>query len=366
MHIGSLILNNFRNYEKLNIQLDKNINIFTGDNAQGKTNILESIYYCSVGKSYRTNKDKELIQWKKESAYINLYICKERLNKKIEIKIFKEGKKGINVNSIKLRKISELFGIFNAVIFSPEDLKIVKEGPVYRRKFLDIELSKLNSRYYFELVQYNKVLNERNALLRSRNDKAFDILDIYDQQLSRYGSKIIKYRLDYIKKLNEFGNVIHKDITSGKENIEFRYIMSAKNTDTLEQDLLKCYELNRDKDIYRRNTSIGPHKDDFSIEINNIDTRSYGSQGQQRTAILTIKFSTLSILKEYTKEAPVLLLDDVLSELDTSRQKYILNSINGIQTIITCTGINDIDNYINGNFKVFKVEYGKVSEVSKL
>ncbi|MFT8315471.1 MAG: DNA replication/repair protein RecF [Clostridium sp.] len=366
MHIGSLILNNFRNYEKLNIQLDRNINIFTGDNAQGKTNILESIYYCSVGKSYRTNKDKELIQWSKESAYINLYVCKERLDKRIEIKIFKEGKKGINVNSIKLRKISELLGVFNAVIFSPEDLKIVKDSPIYRRKFLDIELSKLNSRYYFELVQYTKVLNERNALLRNNSKDTFDILEIYDKQLSKYGSRLIRYRLEYIDKLNYFGNMIHNDITSKKENIEFKYIMCVKNTDNIENDLFKCYEKNRNRDIYRGNTSIGPHKDDFSILINNIDTRSYGSQGQQRTAILTIKFSTLNILKEYTKEDPVLLLDDVLSELDTSRQKYILNSINGIQTIITCTGINNISSYINGKFKVFNVKDGKISEVDSL
>lgn len=231
---------------------------------------------------------------------------------------------------------------------------------------MDIELSKLNSRYYFELVQYTKVLNERNALLRNNTKDTFDILEIYDKQLSKYGSKLIKYRLEYIDKLNYFGNIIHNDITSKKENIEFKYIMCVKNTDNIENDLFKCYEKNRNRDIYRGNTSIGPHKDDFSILINNIDTRSYGSQGQQRTAILTIKFSTLNILKEYTKEEPVLLLDDVLSELDTSRQKYILNSINDIQTIITCTGINNISSYINGKFKVFNVKDGKISEVDSL
>lgn len=364
MHIESLVLNNFRNYKKLNIKLDKNINIFTGDNAQGKTNILESIYYCSVGKSYRTNRDKELIHWDKESAYINLYVSKKRLDKRIEIKIFKEGKKGINVNSIKLKKISELFGVFNAVIFSPEDLKIIKDSPIYRRKFLDMELSKLNSRYYFELIQYNKVLVERNALLKNRVNNICDILDIYDRQLSKYGSKLIKYRLDYMDKLNYFGNIIHKDITSNKENIKFKYITCVKDIENIENNLFKCYEKNRNKDIYRGNTSIGPHKDDFSISINNIDTRSYGSQGQQRTAILTIKFSTLNILEEYTKESPVLLLDDVLSELDISRQKYILNSIREIQTIITCTGINNINSYINSNFKIFNVENGEISEVN--
>lgn len=364
MHIESLILNNFRNYEKLNIKLDKNINIFTGNNAQGKTNVLESIYYCSVGKSYRTNKDKELIQWNKESAYINLYVKKNRLDKKIEIKIFKEGKKGINVNSIKLKKISELFGVFNAVVFSPEDLKIIKDSPVYRRRFLDMELSKLNPQYYFQLVQYNKVLNERNALLKTKFSNNLDILEIYDKQLSRYGSKLIQYRLNYIDKLNYFGKLIHKDITSKKENINFKYNMSIKDIGNIENNLFKCYERNRNKDIYRGSTSIGPHKDDFIILINDIDTRNYGSQGQQRTAILTIKFSTLNILKEYTNESPVLLLDDVLSELDVSRQKYILNSIEGIQTIITCTGISNINSNIDSKFKIFNVENGQISEGS--
>lgn len=360
MYIKSLLLNNFRNYNKLNIELDKGINIFTGDNAQGKTNIVESIYYCSIGKSHRTSKDKELINWDKDEAYIKLYVCKERIDKKIEIKIFKEGKKGINVNSIKLKKISELFGIFNSVIFSPEDLRIIKDSPSYRRKFLDIELSKLNTRYYYELTQYYKVLEERNALLRSRNHKAIDMLDIYDMQLSKYGSSIIDYRLKYIDKLNSVGSGIHNDITSNKEKIEFKYIMNFDSKENIEDQLLKNFERNRKRDIEKGTTSAGPHRDDFYISINGIDTRSYGSQGQQRTAILTIKFSTLNILKEYTGEYPVLLLDDVLSELDMSRQKYILNSISGIQTIITCTGINDVNKYIKDKYKIFTVKNGNI------
>lgn len=360
MYIKSLLLNNFRNYEKLNIELDKGINIFTGNNAQGKTNVVESIYYCSIGKSHRTSKDKELINWDKSEAYIKLYVCKERIDKKIEIKIFKEGKKGINVNSIKLKKISEIFGVFNAVIFSPEDLKIVKDSPSYRRKFLDIELSKLNNRYYYELSQYHKVLEERNALLRSRERKVLDMLEIYDMQLSKYGSYIVKYRLDYIDKLNVIGKEIHNDITSNKENIEFKYIMSLESKENIQDQLFKNFEKNRKRDIEKFTTSSGPHRDDFNITINGVDTRIYGSQGQQRTAILTIKFSTLRILKEYTGEAPVLLLDDVLSELDTSRQRYILNSISGIQTIITCTGMNDIDKYIANKYKIFTVKDGNI------
>jgi DNA replication and repair protein RecF len=363
MHIKSITLNNFRNYENLNLEFHKGVNIFIGDNAQGKTNIVESIYYCSIGKSNRTSKDKELIKWKKTNAYINLYVSRERIDKKIEIKIFNEGKKGINVNSIKLKKISELFGVFNAVMFSPEDLKIVKESPSYRRRFLDIELSKIYPRYYFDLVQYNKVLEERNALLRSRNSSAYEMLQIYDLQLSRFGSSIIKHRINYIIRLNEIGKNIHKEITQNKEDIQFNYSIENKSQKEIEEDLYNKLEKNRSKDIVKGITSVGPHRDDFNIEINGIDTKIFGSQGQQRTAVLTIKFATIDILKKDTGEVPVLLLDDVLSELDISRQKYILNSLDSIQTIITCTGINDIQSYLYGQYKLFNVKDGIVTEV---
>lgn len=360
MYIDKLILKNFRNYDNLEIELSRGVNVFTGDNAQGKTNILESIYYCSLGKSHRTNKDKELISWNENYAYIKLQTIKKRLNKTIEVKILKEGKKAINVNSIKLKKISELIGAFNVVIFSPEDLKIVKDSPAYRRKFLDIELSKLNSRYYHNLVQYNKILDERNSLLKNFNGEGNDIIDIYDIQLSKFGSEIIKERLKYLIKLNAEGKKIHDAITSSKESIYFKYISDVKNTSDIEESILNSLKLNRKRDLFKKNTSVGPHRDDFLIEINGIDTRSFGSQGQQRTAILTIKFASLNIIKDEIGEYPVLLLDDVLSELDTSRQKFILNSIIDVQTIITCTGINEIKKYLKEEYKLFVVKGGKI------
>lgn len=363
MYIKYLQLINFRNYKELSIELNKNINVFIGDNAQGKTNILESIYYCSIGKSPRTNKDKELINWNGKEAYIKGYISKDRLDKKIEIKIFKEGKKGININSIKVNKLSELMGIFNVVMFSPEDLKIVKESPSFRRKFLDIELCKLSKKYYFNLVQYNKALNERNIILRKWNNKDNSILQVYDEQLSRYGGSIIRLRDQYIKKLSEIGNLIHNDITSGVEHIEFKYITPLKNIDNAENELLRLLESNRQRDIDKGITAYGPHRDDFDIKINNVDVRSYGSQGQQRTSVLTMKFASLEIIRETTGEYPVLLLDDVLSELDSNRQKYILNSINKIQTFITCTGIGDIKNYLKDEAQLFVVNNGVVNRV---
>lgn len=361
MYIKNLQLLNFRNYQELSIELNSGVNIFIGDNAQGKTNILESIYYCSLAKSHRTSKDKELISWDSEEAYVRAYISKERLDKNIEIKIFKDGKKGIRINSIKIAKIQELMGIFNVVLFSPEDLKIVKESPSHRRKFLDIELCKLSPKYYYSLVQYNKVLNERNTILKKWNQDIESIIDIYDNQLSRYGGYIIKERMKYINLLNQKGSLIHKEITSALEEISFKYITSLKRFDNFEEELNTLLKKNLKKDMEGRTTSHGPHRDDFSISINNIDTRNFGSQGQQRTSVLTIKFSSLEIIKDQTGEYPVLLLDDVLSELDLNRQKYILNSINNVQTIVTGTGIENIKGYLDEKAKVFVVEKGKVA-----
>ena len=361
MYVKNLQLLNFRNYKELYIELCEGVNVFIGDNAQGKTNILEAIYYCSLVKSQRTSKDKELIYWDAENAYIKLYVAKERLDKKIEIKIFKDGKKGININSIKINKLADLAGTLNAVIFSPEDLKIAKDSPSYRRKFLDMELCQLSHKYYYNLVQYNKVLGERNTLLKKWNSNIEDIIEIYDEQLSDYGAYIVKARKKYIKDLNFSGKVIHSEITNGKEEIEFKYINSVKNEENDVKEELKLNLLkNRKKDIEKRITSIGPHKDDFSILINGVDCRSYGSQGQQRTSVLTIKFASLEIIKTVTGEYPILLLDDVLSELDSKRQNYILNSIKNVQTVITCTGIEDIKEYLDTNSKIYHVQNGKV------
>jgi DNA replication and repair protein RecF len=362
MYIKNLRLINFRNYDELGIELNNGVNIFIGDNAQGKTNILESIYYCSLAKSHRTSKDKELINWNKEEAYIKAYVSKERLDKNIEIKIFKDGKKGIKINSIKVTKLQELIGVFNVVLFSPEDLKIVKESPSYRRKFLDIELCKLNSKYYYSLVQYNKALNERNSLLKKWNQSIESIIDVYDAQLSKFGSYIIKERLKYINMLNEKGKLIHKEITSASEEINFKYLTDIKSTENIEEELNTLLKNSIKSDMERRTTTHGPHRDDFSISINNIDTRNYGSQGQQRTSVLTIKFSSLEIIKDQTGEYPVLLLDDVLSELDLNRQKYILNSINNVQTIVTCTGIENIRDYLNESAKIYRVDGGRITK----
>ena len=361
MYVKKLKLINYRNYENLEIDLGKHVNVFMGDNAQGKTNILEAIYYCGFAKSHRTSKDKELINWNGDISFISVSVARDRLDKKIDINILKDGKKVIRVNSIKISKIGELFGTFNVVMFSPEDLKIIKDSPGVRRKFIDMELCQLDSKYYYNLVQYNKVMNERNIVLKNKN-LDLNMLDIYDLQLSRFGSYIIEKRLAYLESLNKYSEDIHKDITSGKEIIEFKYNSTIKNLNNIQDEFYETLIKNRKRDVDKGITSHGPHRDDFSVYINNVDTKSFGSQGQQRTAVLTMKFASLRIIKEITGEYPVLLLDDVLSELDFNRKRYILKSINDIQTIITCTGIEDLDDYLNKDSKLFKVKEGIVSK----
>ncbi|MBX9138681.1 MULTISPECIES: DNA replication/repair protein RecF [unclassified Clostridium] len=359
MFIKRLQMLNYRNYNVLDINLGPHVNVFMGDNAQGKTNILEGIYYCAFARSHRTSKDRELINWNADNALLSVMVGRERLDKRIDISILKDGKKAIQINKIKIKKIGELFGNFNVVMFSPEDLKIIKDSPGVRRKFIDMELCQLNPKYYYNLVQYNKVLNERNSILRNRNINK-DILDVYDMQLVEFGYNIIIDRLEYIQKLNKYSAKIHSEITSGKEKIEFKYISTIKDLENIKENFYSLLEKNRVRDCERGITSVGPHRDDFTVLINDIDTKSYGSQGQQRTAVLTIKFSSLKIIKELTGEHPVLLLDDVLSELDFSRKRYILSTIGDIQTIITCTGIEDLYEYLDDKSKVFKVKDGEI------
>lgn len=226
---------------------------------------------------------------------------------------------------------------------------------------MDMEISQLNIKYYNNLVSYNKVLNERNSILKyPKVDES--MLDIYDMQLAQYGEYIIKARLEYLDDLNKYSKQIHSDITSGKEEIKFEYASSIKKFDNIKESLLNLLKKNRKRDVEKRVTSIGPHKDDFNIFLNGVDAKAFGSQGQQRTSVLTIKFASLKIIKKFKGEYPVLLLDDVLSELDFSRKSYILKSISNIQTIITCTGIEDLTSYLDDRSKIFKVNSGIVKE----
>ena len=365
MIIKSIELKNFRNYEDLNISFDKGTNILYGDNAQGKTNVLEAAYMSGTTKSHKGSKDKEMIRFNEQEAHIRTVVEKKQPGTdvmkeyQIDMHLKQSRSKGIAINQIPIKKASELFGILNMVFFSPEDLNIIKNGPAERRRFLDSELCQLDKIYLADLTNYNKILNQRNKLLKDmvyRPDLG-DTLPIWDMQLVETGKKIIRRRKQFIEELNEIVHGIHYKISGGKEELFLKY---EPNID----DIFFEDELNRakQKDIKTCMTSVGPHRDDMFFSIGDIDIRKFGSQGQQRTSALSLKLSEIELVKKTIHDTPVLLLDDVLSELDSNRQNYLLNSISDIQTLITCTGL---DEFVKNRFqinKVFQVVEGEVFE----
>ena len=341
------------------MDFDDNTNIFYGDNAQGKTNILEAVYLCATTKSHRGTKDRDMIQFESEESHIETIVEKKGVPYQIDIHLKKNSPKGIAINKIPIRKASELFGFINIVFFSPEDLNIIKNGPAERRKFIDLELAQLDKVYLSDLSNYNRIVNQRNKLLKDAYDKKelLETLDVWDMQLAHYGNKIIDRRNLFISQLNEISKDIHNHLTGGKESLYISYEPSNGNMD-LEKSIIK----NRDRDIKMKSTSIGPHRDDICFMIDELDIRKFGSQGQQRTAALSLKLSEIELVKKITKDTPILLLDDVLSELDKHRQNYLLDCICNIQTLITCTGVDDFVNHRFSINKIFKVNKGNVTK----
>ena len=357
MYIESIELKNYRNYEYLYIELDPATNILYGDNAQGKTNILEAAYLCGTTKSHRGSRDREIIRFDQEESHIRMMVRRDGISRKIDVHLKKNKSKGIAVDGIPIKKASELFGIVNLVFFSPEDLNIIKNGPGERRRFLDMELCQLDKIYLQDLAGYNQVLNQRNKLLKdiSFSPRLADTLDVWDMQLVHYGKKIIGARKRFIGELNGMIRELHASLTGGRESIYLNYEPNVEE-ELLEERLAAS----RDRDLKFKQSSVGPHRDDFCVQVNDIDIRKFGSQGQQRTAALSLKLSELALVKKRIGENPVLLLDDVLSELDSSRQNYLLQSIHQIQTLITCTGL---DEFVSNRFeinKIFRVIDGNV------
>lgn len=341
----------------LALEFDPYTNIFYGDNAQGKTNILESVYMCSTTKSHRGTKDRDMIRFGEEESHIEAVVEKSGITYQIDMHLKKNSPKGIAINKVPIRKASELFGIVNIVFFSPEDLNIIKNGPAERRRFIDLELSQLDKVYLNNLANYNRIVNQRNHLLKDiyHQEDLIETLDIWDLQLIEYGTKIIERRKKFIEQVNEIISDIHKKLTGNKEQIELVY---EPNTGifTLEQALKRS----RERDLKMKSTSAGPHRDDICFLNKDIDIRKFGSQGQQRTAALSLKLSEIELVKRITKDKPILLLDDVLSELDKHRQNYLLDSINDIQTLITCTGVDEFVNHRFSINKIFHVQNGQV------
>lgn len=358
MKIKQLKLKNYRNYDLLELDFDPSTNILYGDNAQGKTNILESIYMCGTTKSHRGTKDRDMIRFGQEEAHIEAVIDKKGVPFEIDIHLKNNSPKGVAINKMPIRRAIELFGIVNIVFFSPEDLNIIKNGPSERRKFIDLELSQLDKVYLSDLTNYNRIVNQRNKLLKDVYDRKdlMETLDIWDLQLVNYGKKIIDRRNKFIVELNEIVGKVHEQLTGGKEHLQIYYESSVSSMD-FKTNLKK----NREKDIRMKSTSVGPHRDDICFMADGLDIRKFGSQGQQRTAALSLKLSEIEIVKKVINDTPILLLDDVLSELDKHRQNYLLDSISDIQTLITCTGLDD---FVNNRFhinKIMHVENGKVA-----
>ena len=333
MWINNIKLNNFRNYNNKEIKLHENINVFFGENAQGKTNIIESIFLCSIGKSFRTNKEKELIKFNEEKTSVEINYEKSDRTGKIKIEI--GDKKQVYLNGIKIKKLSELLGNINVVIFTPDDINILKGGPQNRRKFLDIMISQLRPNYMHILSLYNKTLEHRNNYLKQIKTEKKDenLLEIWDEKLIDYGIKIYEYRKEFLEKIKNKIKNIHQGITNGKEEIEIEYISDA----VTRQNFLNELKSRRKLDIIKGYTTKGIHRDDFIIYINKKEVGTFGSQGQNRTAMLSLKLSELQVIYDDIGEYPILLLDDFMSELDSKRRESFLNNIKDIQVIITCT-----------------------------
>lgn len=357
MIVKSLELNHFRNYESLNIAFDQGTNILYGNNAQGKTNILEAIYLSGTTKSHKGSKDREMVQFGNEESHIRLFVEKQEKQFQIDMHLKKHKSKGIAVNRIPIKKAGELFGILTLVFFSPEDLNIIKNGPSERRRFMDMELCQLDRIYFDNLTKYNKILMQRNKLLKDIYVKPElkETLFAWNNQLAEYGKKIIQRRREFVSRLDEIVAELHAKISGGTETVTLTYEPNVK-----EEDFERELERVREKELKLGQTMTGPHRDDISFLSNDIDIRKFGSQGQQRTLALSLKLSEIELVRQITKETPILLLDDVLSELDSKRQNFLLNNLCDTQTIITCTGL---DEFIRNRFhinRVFEVKDGTV------
>ncbi len=355
MWIKNIKLKNFRNYSDQEINLHENINVFYGENAQGKTNIIESIFLSSIGKSYRTNKEKELIKFNEDSACVEIEFEKKDRNGKIKIQL--NNQKQIYLNGVKLKKLSELLGNINIVIFTPDDINILKDGPQGRRKFLDIMISQLRPNYIHILTLYLKTLEQRNNYLKQIRveNKDENLLDIWDEKLVEYGIKIYEYRKEFIEKIKNKIENIHNGITDQKEKIEIKYFSVADTR----QNFFNELKSRRKLDILKGFTTKGIHRDDFTIYINDKEVEIYGSQGQHRTAVLSLKLSELQVIYDEIGEQPVLLLDDFMSELDEKRRQNFLKNIKNIQVIITCTEKLLLENL---DYFSYNVMDGKVIE----
>jgi len=372
MIVNKLKITNYRNFKEATIDLNSSLNIFIGDNGQGKTNLMESIYLSSIGRTFRLNSENELIKFNENKSSVEISMVKNNYNTKIELLLEKNKKKQVSVNGVKLDKTSEMIGILNNVIFTPDDMKIIKGSPIERRKFVNIDISQVKPKYKYLLNKYKKVFTERNIILKNYYTKSEnkDIINIWNDYLINTGSEIILYRNEYINKLKKYAVDIYEDISGNKEKFDLSYCCNTGSTDNIDKDSIKKLfqekiNMNMKHEIQRGTTLFGPHKDDVIIKIDSKECKYFGSQGQQRSAILAIKLAEIEIIKEEIGEYPILLLDDVLSELDNKRKGYLINYIKGIQTVITTTDDHDLNvmtkNYNKNNFYINEGKIGNIT-----
>ncbi|WP_434121794.1 DNA replication/repair protein RecF [Salinicoccus roseus] len=363
MILNRIHLGNFRNYETLDLEFHPKLNIFIGRNAQGKTNLLESIYFLALAKSHRTSKDKELIRFNQDEAFVNGNITTSYSNLPLSLSVSGKGKRA-KVNHMEVSKLSQYIGHLNVVLFAPEDLNIVKGSPQIRRKFINMECGQISKVYINMLSGYQKVLAQKNNYLKQKNvDRV--MIDVLNEQLAYYASLIILKRQQFVDTIEKYARKIHADISNGQEILAVRYNPNIKYEATevgaLEQELKALFQETLEREIERGQALIGPHRDDIAFYINDFDVQTYGSQGQQRTTALSVKLAELELINEEIGEYPILLLDDVLSELDETRQSHLLTSIrNRVQTFVTTTSISDINHTIMDEMQALGIEDGKV------
>lgn len=364
MRIKKIYLENFLSYPNLLLDLSEGVNIITGANASGKTNLVDSIYYASIGKSAKGLKDKELINWdSKESSRIKILVEKKYGDHTIEIMIDKLGKKRVLIDKLPIQRMGELVGGINVVYFSPDEMKLIKESPVDRRRFMDISLCQLDKIYLYTLIRYNKLLAQRNKVLKNHKESPSlkEMSDIIVSKMVEAEEYIITKRVEFLDKLTPVANECHKKLTSNKEDLAIVYETEQIDFSDIKGSLLSLYQKSWEKDSYLEYTTVGIHRDDLKISAGGIDIRKYGSQGQQRTAVLSLKLAEVLSFTSISGEKPILLMDDVLSELDIDRQRNLFDSLD-VQTVVTCT---EFDESITDKYSLYKVKDNKISLVRK-
>ncbi|WP_207941874.1 DNA replication and repair protein RecF [Enterococcus sp. DIV2402] len=368
MRLSNLQIQNFRNYDNLSLTFTKNLVIFLGENAQGKTNILESIFVLAMTRSHRTTNEQELIQWDAKQASIRGNVERTHTSVPLELFLTKKGRK-TKVNHIEQKKLSSYIGQLNVILFAPEDLSLVKGSPQLRRKFLDMEIGQIDPVYLYDLVQYQKVLKQRNQYLKQLAEKKQTdelYLEILTEQLVEFGSKVLIARQKFVKRLEYWASQLHQKISQNKETLVIEYISSVPDTpwdnlEAVQTAFRQALEKVKNKEHFRQVTLAGPHRDDLIFLINERNVQTFGSQGQQRTTALSVKLAEIDLMKEETGEYPVLLLDDVMSELDDARQLHLLETIEGkVQTFLTTTTLEHVKDKMTVEPEIFYVRQGQL------